>query len=96
MKIAIVTCYLGKFPLYFSFFLHSCSYNPTIDFLIFSDEGYLDKIPTNVTIIKKTLSELKVLINNLIFNLKIRFINYKESILISRMGFSYREGNTLN
>ncbi|WP_370580690.1 DUF6625 family protein [Mucilaginibacter sp. FT3.2] len=32
-SIAIVICYFGKFPWWFSYFLRSFNYNPTVDFL---------------------------------------------------------------
>ncbi len=58
-KIAILICYYGKFPWYFKYFLHSCSFNNTIDFLIFTDINYKDKFPLNVTLIPKSISEIK-------------------------------------
>lgn len=36
-SIAIVTCYFGPWPWYFPYFLHSCRFNPTIDFIILTD-----------------------------------------------------------
>ncbi|WP_132529813.1 DUF6625 family protein [Pedobacter psychrotolerans] len=39
-KIAIIICFFGDFPWYFPFFLHSCKFNPDIDFLIFTDNEY--------------------------------------------------------
>jgi hypothetical protein len=36
-KIALIIAYMGNFPWYFPYFLHSCRYNPDIDFLIFTD-----------------------------------------------------------
>jgi len=60
-KIAIVICYFGKFPWYFSYFLHSCKFNPTIDFFIFSDIDYEAELPENVTIIKTTIDKIKII-----------------------------------
>ena len=59
-QIAIVTCYFGKWPWYFPYFLHSCKFNPTIDFIIITDntEQILNK-PNNVKIIKKDLNNIK-------------------------------------
>jgi hypothetical protein len=61
-RIGIITYYLGDMPWYFSYFLHSCRYNPTINFIILTD-GDLERndIPGNVFIHKITLSEFKIL-----------------------------------
>jgi hypothetical protein len=58
-SIAIITCYFGKWPWYFPYFLHSCKFNPTIDFIIITDnaEEILNK-PDNVIILKKKLNEI--------------------------------------
>lgn len=59
-SIAILTCWYGKYPWYLPYFIHSCSFNPTINFYIITD--ILDKIPNkpnNVKIIFKTLEEIK-------------------------------------
>jgi len=60
-SVKILICYYGKAPWYFPFFLHSCKYNPTIGFLIFSDIHYDGDIPSNVTIINKSIDEIKCL-----------------------------------
>jgi hypothetical protein len=51
-------------PWYFPYFIHSCSYNPTIDFIIIT--GNTDTIPSkpdNVKIIYKSLDTLKALVS---------------------------------
>ena len=60
-SIAILTCYFGKWPWYFPYFLQSCKYNPTIDFIIITgnSEPIEDK-PSNVIIIQKTLNDIKI------------------------------------
>ncbi len=60
-RIAIITCYFGKWPWYFPYFLHSCKYNPTVDFIIITDntEQILNR-PDNVKIIKKDLNGLRM------------------------------------
>lgn len=60
-RIRVVICYYGNFPWYFQYFLHSCKFNPTIDFIIFSDIKYEYELPRNVVIIKKSLEEIKEL-----------------------------------
>lgn len=60
-KILILICYYGNFPWYFKYFLHSCKFNPSIDFFIFSDINFEDELPANVSILKKTLVEIESL-----------------------------------
>lgn len=57
-KIAIVTAYFGKLPNYFPLWLKSCSYNPTIDFFVFTDQE-AKELPSNVRRINMTLAEMK-------------------------------------
>ena len=56
-KIILITCYFGKFPWYFPFFLKSCGYNPTVDFIIYSDCKLAFEIPGNVKIISFSLDK---------------------------------------
>lgn len=58
-SIIVLICYYGKFPWYFPFFIHSCEFNPSIDFLIFSDNSYTGDIPANVKIVNKSIEDLK-------------------------------------
>jgi hypothetical protein len=60
-NIVFINCYFGKFPWYFPFFIKSCSTNPTIDFIIFSDAVYTDTLPANVRIIPLDLSVFNIL-----------------------------------
>ena len=60
-KILLITCYFGKFPWYFGLFLKSCRYNPTVDFIIFSDCVVPDHLPENVEIVPFTLKEFNLL-----------------------------------
>lgn len=59
-SVATITCWYGIYPWYLPYFIHSCSFNPTIDFYIITDnkEEILNK-PDNVKIIYKTLDEVK-------------------------------------
>lgn len=43
-RVAIISPYFGKFPIWFDLFLYSCSKNPTIDFIFITD----CEIPQNV------------------------------------------------
>src|SRR5688572_26155316 len=60
-KIIIIICFYGPFPWFFKYFLHSCKFNDTIDFVIFSDTEYDEDVPSNVTIYNQTLLEFKKL-----------------------------------
>jgi hypothetical protein len=59
-SIAVLTCWYGNYPWYFPYYVHSCSFNPTIHFYIITDN--LDEIPNkpaNLIIIHKTLEDIK-------------------------------------
>lgn len=58
MKIVLIVIYIGEFPWYFSYFLHSCRYNPSIDFFIYTDNLGIETmdIPDNVKFFNYTLS----------------------------------------
>lgn len=60
LTIAIVTCWYGPFPWYFPYFVHSCRYNLTVDFIIITDnETVISNKPANIKIVYKTLEEVK-------------------------------------
>jgi hypothetical protein len=62
LKIGIVTCWYGPYPWYFPYFIHSCSYNHTIDFIIITNNQHLiPNKPKNVKIINKKLEEIKII-----------------------------------
>jgi len=59
-RIAILTCWYGHYPWYLPYFIHSCKFNPTIDFYIITDNlEIIPNKPNNVKIIFKTLEEIK-------------------------------------
>ena len=61
-SIAILICYLGKLPWYFNYFVHSCKYNPMVDFYIITDDHKnSNMLPPNVVIMNKTMDELNTL-----------------------------------
>ena len=57
-SIAFLICWQGLYPWYFPYFLHSCRYNPDIDFFIFKSNisENLD-VPANVKIIPYSLMQ---------------------------------------
>ena len=61
-SIAFITCYMGGLPWYFKYFVHSCKYNPTVDFYILTDDrSYSKSLPPNVVVIHKTMQEIDAL-----------------------------------
>lgn len=61
-KIAILACWSGPYPWYFPYFIHSCSFNPTIDFYIVTDnKDELADFPSNVKRIYKTLKDFNTI-----------------------------------
>ncbi len=77
-KIAIVICFIGKLPWYFNYYLHSCSFNPTIDFYIFTDDNtFFGKGSENVKFHKINLAYFNSLATiKLGFEIDIKF-SYK-------------------
>jgi hypothetical protein len=69
-RIAFVICYFGKLPWYFEYFVHSCKYNATIDFFIYTDDTLLMIVlPSNVKLVYTTLPEI-----SLLFSEKLGFV----------------------
>ncbi|HTD40793.1 MAG TPA: DUF6625 family protein [Mucilaginibacter sp.] len=61
-SLGLLICYFGKFPWYFDYFIHSCKYNPTIDFFIVTDDKtYSKSIPKNVKIVNRTIHDISIL-----------------------------------
>lgn len=59
-SIALLTCWYGEYPWYFPYFIKSCVHNPTVDFIILTDnKNTIPEKPENVKIIYKTLEEFK-------------------------------------
>ncbi|KAA0127285.1 hypothetical protein FY557_14040 [Chryseobacterium sp. SN22] len=58
-KIILITCWYGEYPWYLPYYLHSCSFNPNIDFVIITDnEQKIASLPDNVKIIHKKLDDI--------------------------------------
>lgn len=73
-SIGVLICYYGKFPWYFDYFLHSCNYNQSVDFLIVTDiQDYLKPLPRNVKFIFKTIDDINILASQKLgFEVKIK------------------------
>lgn len=59
-SIAIIGCYFGSFPYYIDLWLKSCALNPTVDWIIFTDQELIGA-PPNVRQIKMSFDELRKL-----------------------------------
>lgn len=64
-RIIIICCYFGKLPEYFSVWLMSCGWNPSIDFLFVTDQE-TGEHPDNVKILKSSLEEVKARAENVL------------------------------
>jgi hypothetical protein len=61
-SIAVMTCWIGNYPWYFPYFVHTCSYNSSVDFIIITDnEEPIANKPANIKIINKNLAAIKAL-----------------------------------
>lgn len=58
-KICFILPYFGKFPNYFPFFLDSCRYNDSIDWLIITDSDQPYAWPENVTVQHVSFSDIR-------------------------------------
>jgi hypothetical protein len=59
-SITLLTCWYGPYPWYLPYFIHSCAYNPTVDFIIITDNSEpVQNKPDNVKFVYKTLNEIK-------------------------------------
>lgn len=61
-SIAIISCYMGKLPWYFDYFAHTCKYNPTVHFIIITDDKtYRKPVPDNIRLVYMTLGEVNTI-----------------------------------
>lgn len=59
-RIAILIPFIGEFPWYFNFFVHSSRYNPSFHFYIISDQKCpFAHIPANIVFVPTTFDQLK-------------------------------------
>ncbi|MDR1501943.1 MAG: hypothetical protein LBT43_05760 [Prevotella sp.] len=54
---AFIIPYIGSLPWYFPYFLHSCKFNPSIDFIILSDSPILEEYSENVKFIDYNIDQ---------------------------------------
>jgi hypothetical protein len=71
-KIGFVICFFGELPWYFNFFIKSCIHNPTIDFIIFTDNN-IANLPQNIRTTHFTLSDFNQLASERLgFEIKVK------------------------
>ena len=58
-SICLINLYFGKLPNYFEFWLNSCKYNSTIDFLLLTDDKTKYNYPQNVKVIYLSFEDIK-------------------------------------
>jgi hypothetical protein len=59
-RIAFIITYIGAYPWYLPYFLHSCRYNPTVDFLILTDSKESNpELPANIKMIPCSIDRFK-------------------------------------
>ncbi len=57
--LGIITCWYGPYPWYFPYFVHSCVFNPTVDFIIITDNiEPIPNKPENIKIIFRPSDEI--------------------------------------
>lgn len=61
-RIALIIPHFGKFNNYFQLWLNSCKYNPTIDWLVFTDDKTSYDYPSNVLVTHMNFEEFQNLI----------------------------------
>ena len=59
-RIIFIIAYFGKFRCDFSFWLKSVEQNPSVNFLLFTDQP-LTTVPQNVTVVKASLQDIQQL-----------------------------------
>ena len=58
-SILLITCYFGKLPNFFNFYLKSAGYNSTVNFLLVTDDRDKYDYPENVKVLYKSFEEFK-------------------------------------
>jgi hypothetical protein len=59
-SIVLLTCWYGPYPWYFTYFIHTISFNPTVKFIIITDNrNEIPDKPDNLQIIYHTITDLK-------------------------------------
>ena len=73
-SIAFIVPYFGRFPINYQLWLESCRRNPSIDFLIFTDDCTKYEYPKNVKLFHMDFKDIKQKIQKL-YNFSLRLEN---------------------
>jgi len=57
-SIALLIPYFGRVPWELKFFIHSCSYNPDVNFIFITDMDISGTLPDNITVVSCSLAEV--------------------------------------
>jgi hypothetical protein len=57
-RIVFIIPYFGSLPWYFSFFIHTCGYNPGVKFVLLTDCKIQLQLPSNVALVKTSFRDL--------------------------------------
>ena len=60
-KAVLIVPYFGKFPSFFQLFLNSCKYNPSFNWLFFTDDKTQYSYPGNTRVIYSTFIEIQII-----------------------------------
>ena len=60
-KTVLVSCYFGPLPLYTPYWMKTAAANPSVDFIIYTDQDHSGTLPENVFIRKTSLAAVKTL-----------------------------------
>lgn len=92
-SIALLVCHFGPYPWYLPYFIHSCKFNPTVDFYIITDNlETIPNKPSNVKIVSQTLDTFKEnIFNKLGFKLSNLNNNNKLADFKPAYGFLFPE-----
>ncbi len=90
-RICIVIVYIGKWPDWFDIFLQSCTHNPTVNWIIFTDCEIPEYCPDNIKFVAMNLDNFNALASSKL-NLKIAIKNgIKLSDLRPAFGLVFEE-----
>ena len=90
-SIVLLIPYFGKWPAWFDLFLLTCKFNPSIEWLFYTDCGAPKDIPSNVTFKEISFAEYKIKVSK---ELKINFnpdSAYKLCDIKPALGFIHHE-----
>lgn len=58
-SIVLLYPFFGRLPWYFPYFIHTCKYNPSVDFIVFTDNEPPFELPPNVSFVWMSFTQFK-------------------------------------